>query len=167
VVHPTDHERSSGDRGSTIARLAPATSDTSQPADTSSKLGSLELGAMVPFPLETARVHLAPGVRIFDSHPGSVLFGVAVGADFFGNGRGPGFALEGSVHAGNSGPDPTLIVQAVDLFAGVTLRPARTPMSVAVGPSLGILGMPGGQSVVMLGLGLRVTSGSKRSSRAE
>lgn len=157
VVHPTEHERSSNGLGGTaIARTAPA-GEISQPAPESSSLGSLEVGALVPFKLDTARVHLAPGVRIFDSHPGRALFGVAVGADFL-NRRGPGFALEGSVHAGNSSSDTTVIVQAVDVFAGITFQPGRTPMSWAIGPSLGMLGMPGGHSVVMMGLGLRVTS---------
>lgn len=162
VVHVTDHERSSGDDGSTIARTLPAANEVPQSERSAANLGSLEVGALVPFKLDTARVHLSPGVRIFNSQPGSVLFGVAVGADFLGNRRGPGFALEGSIYAGNSGPDPTLIVQALDLFAGVTMHPRRAPVSWAVGPSLGVLGNPGGHSVVMFGLGLRVTGETNR-----
>ncbi len=159
VVHSTGHEGGSRGLGdSAIARTAPAADEVSAPPDTNPNLGSLELGALVPFTLESARVHLAPGVRIFDSHPGRVLFGVAVGADFLGKRRGPGFALEGSVHAGNSSPDTTVVVQAVDVFAGVTMQSNRTPMTFAIGPSLGMLGMPGGHSVVTMGLGLRVTS---------
>ncbi len=161
MVHPTDQARdSSGTGGVTIARTTPAAEEVPTPAPEGppANLGSLELGAVVPFELPHARVHLAPGVRIFNSHPDAVLFGVAVGADFLGNRRGPGFALEGSVHAGNSSSDRSVIVQAVDVFAGVTMSSRRTPVTWALGPSVGMLGMPGGASVVTLGLGLRVTS---------
>ncbi len=179
MVHPTDHERdSSGTGGGTIARTKPAADELPTPAPEGSpaNFGSLELGAVVPFELPHASVHLAPGVRIFNSHPDAVLFGVAVGADFLGNRRGPGpyngtnanpagkptlgpgFALEGSMYAGNSSPDRSVIVQAVDVFAGVTMSSRRTRVTWAVGPSVGMLGMPGGASVVTLGLGLRVTS---------
>lgn len=161
VVHPTDHVRdSSGNGGSTIARTNPASevsTPTPSPEGSPANLGSIELGAMVPFKLPHANVHIAPGVRIFNQHPDAVLFGAAVGADFLGNRRGPGFALEGSIHAGNSSPDRSVIVQAVDVFAGVTLTSRRAPMTWAVGPSVGMLGLPGGASVVTLGLGLRVT----------
>jgi hypothetical protein len=157
LVHATEHERTSGASGSTIARTLPATDEVSPPAGNNpSNLASLELGAVVPFPLETAHVHLAPGVRIFGS--GEILYGVAVGADFLGTRGGPGFALEGSVHAGNSGPDPFLIVQAVDLFAGVTLHGNQAPVAVAIGPSVGIIGMPAGHSVYTMGLALRITT---------
>jgi len=164
VVHPTDHERaSSGAGGSTIARL-PAVDQPPVPAPSGvpANLGSFEVGALVPFELPTARVHLAPGVRMFDSHPGAVLFGAAVGADFRGRRGGPGFALEGSVHAGNSSPDRTVIVQAVDVFAGITLHASRFASAIAIGPSLGMLGLPGGASVVTLGLGLRFTTATPR-----
>lgn len=158
VVHPTDHERSSsGTGGSTIARIDPAVDEVPTPAGAPANLGSFELGAVVPFELPHASVHLSPGVRIFNSHPDAVLFGVAVGADFLGERRGPGLALEGSVHAGNSSADRSVIVQAVDVFAGVTMN-RRAPVTWAVGPSVGMLGMPGGASVVTVGLGLRVTS---------
>ena len=158
VVHPTDHERDSGASGSTIARTLPAASEAEQPDPSSipSNLGSIEVGAIVPFTLDTATVHIAPGLRVFNSHPDAPLFGVAVGADFLGKRRGPGFALEGSVHAGSSGNDPSLIVQAVDVFGGITLHGKRAPMTWAVGPSVGILGMPGGHSVYTFGLGIRV-----------
>ena len=160
MVHPTDHEGGRASAGATISRTAPAVDQmpTPAPAGPPSNLGSLELGGVVPFELPHASVHLSPGVRIFNSHPDAVLFGVAVGADFLGDRRGPGFALEGSVHAGNSSPDRSVIVQAVDLFAGVTMTSRRTPVTWAVGPSVGMLGMPGGASVVTVGLGLRVTS---------
>lgn len=163
VVHPTEHAReSSGASGSTIARTAPATDVVPDPPEQRQNLGSLELGAMVPFDAYGGvQVHLAPGVRIFDSHPGSILWGVAVGADWRGSRGGPGFALEGSVHAGSSGSDRTLIVQAVDVFTGVTIHPHRAPMSMAIGPSLGVLGMPGGASVITVGLGFRVTGTPK------
>lgn len=156
MVHPTDQERdSTGTGGGTIARTNPAIEvPTPAPEGPPTNLGSLELGAVVPFELSHASVHLAPGVRIFNSHPDAVLFGVAVGADFLGNRRGPGFALEGSVHAGNSSSDRSVIVQAVDVFAGVTMNSRRTRVTWAVGPSVGMLGMPGGASVVTLGLGL-------------
>lgn len=159
VVHATDHERdSTSTGGSTIARTNPAIEPPAAPDESSANLGSIELGAVVPFELPHTNVHLAPGVRIFNSHPDHPLFGVAVGADFLGNRRGPGFALEGSVYAGNSNPDVSVIVQAVDLFAGVTLGRQRTPVTWAIGPSVGMIGLPGGASVVTLGLGLRVTS---------
>jgi hypothetical protein len=43
----------------------------------------------------------------------------------------------------------------VDVFAGYSLDARAT--SLAIGPSVGMLMMPGGGSVVMLGLGLRVS----------
>lgn len=155
VVHPTGYERTSGASGGTIARTLPAT--VTPPAEaTPSNTASLELGALVPFPLATADVHLAPGVRLFSS--GEILYGIAAGADFRGKRGGPGFALEGSVHAGNSGPDRALIVQALDVFGGVTLPSSRSKLSVAIGPSLGVIGLPAGRSVYTMGLGLRITS---------
>ena len=156
VVHLTDVERSSGGRGSVIARVDP-TRETPQAPEQSPNLASLELGALVPFKNinDSTRVHLAPGIRVFNGQGGSMLFGVAVGADFEPR-SGPGFALEGSVHAGDSSPDPTHIEQALDLFTGVTFRARDT--TLAVGPSLGLLGLPGGHSIVMIGLGLRFTS---------
>jgi hypothetical protein len=165
VVHPTDLERSSGGSGShtTIAREAPQAREVPPAAGASTNLVSVELGALVPLSAthESTRVHIAPGVRIFGSQVGSVLWGLAVGADFVGNRRGPGFALEGSVHVGNGGNDPDAIEQALDVFAGVTVHSSRTSTSIAIGPSVGVLGMPGGHSVVTVGLGLRLTGGQR------
>lgn len=157
VIHPTGYERTSGASGGTIARTLPATTEDTPPADAGpTNTASFELGALVPFPLPSANFHLAPGVRIFSS--GEILYGLATGADFHGRRGGPGFALEGSVHAGNSGPDRALIVQALDVFGGITLHSPRSRMTVAVGPSLGVIGLPAGRSVYTMGLGLRITS---------
>jgi hypothetical protein len=166
VVHPTELVRTSSDSGSTtaIARTTPAASEVPQVDDSSTNLISVELGALIPFGAHesSAHIHVAPGVRIFGSQASSPLWGVAVGADFVGKGRGPGFALEGSVHVGNGGNDPEIIDQALDVFAGVTVHASRrTSTSIAIGPSVGVLGMPGGHSVVMVGLGLRLTGGPK------
>jgi hypothetical protein len=168
VVHATDLERSHSS-GSTTAiareapqvRAAPLEREAPQRAGESANLGSVELGAMLPLTTnrDAARVHIAPGVRIFSSQASSVLWGVAVGADFVRSRRGPGFAVEGSLHLGNGGNDPEAIEQALDLFAGVTVHSSRPSTSIAIGPSVGVLGMPGGHSVVMVGLGLRLTSG--------
>jgi hypothetical protein len=158
VVHQTGVEHTSGGSGSTIARVDPAREVPEGPEPIANRM-SLELGALVPFKNvnETTRIHIAPGVRYFGGDHGSVLFGVAVGADYEGDHGGPGFALEGSIHAGNSSPDLQVIEQAVDLFAGVTVRSRRTQSAIAIGPSIGLLGLPGGQSVMTFGLGLRVT----------
>ena len=153
MVHPTDLERSQTSNGrNSIARTDSPTIDT--PPDASSNLMSVEVGALVPFETGRAHVHLAPGARYFGSPASSVLFGVAVGADFE-NQHGPGFALEGSVYAGNSSSDLRHVEDSIDLFAGVTL-PSKHG-AIAVGPSAGMIGMPGGHSVMTLGLGLRLT----------
>ncbi len=159
IVHETGVERTSGGKGSTIARVDPAREVPDAPEEPVANRMSLELGALVPFKAinETTRVHIAPGVRYFGGEHGSVLFGVAVGADYVGEHGGPGFALEGSIHAGNSSPDLQVIEQAIDLFAGVTLRSRHAQSTIAVGPSVGVLGLPGGHSVMTFGLGLRVT----------
>jgi len=161
VVHPTNVERTSGGRGATIARVDPAGTadpvhDAPQPAEAANRV-SVELGALVPFGTvrESTRIYLAPGARIFGGDHGSVLWGVSVGADFA-NGRGPGLAVEGSVHAGDSSSDTQVIEQALDVFAGVTLRADRLSSTVAIGPSFGVLGLPGGHSVLTIGLALRV-----------
>jgi hypothetical protein len=149
AIHPTELERSSGGSGGqTIARTTSETSET----DASTSLGSVEVGGSFTFrkDRESARVHIAPGVRIFNSDPGTPLFGVAVGADFRNH-----FALEGSVYVGDGHDDPAVIEQVVDVFAGYSLDARAT--SLAIGPSVGMLMMPGGGSVVMLGLGLRVS----------
>jgi hypothetical protein len=163
AVHPTGIERVNGGPGSPGAITRGGTplmrEVPQQPTEASTNLASLELGAMVTFntPPDSPRVHLAPGVRIFGAN--SVLFGVAVGTDFVNRRRGSGLALEGSVHAGGGDSnDPTTIQVALDMFAGVTLHSRYS--AVAIGPSIGLLGMPGGHSVVMLGLGLRVTGGN-------
>ena len=163
AVHPTqaEHTASGAGSGMTIARTAPASEVSNPPADTSANLVSVELGALVPFRTETANVHIAPGVRMFSGQGGSILWGTAVGADFFGNRRGPWFALEGSIFAGNSSNDRNHIVQALDLFTGVTVHSKAASSSIAIGPSLGILGLPGGHSNVIVGLGIRLTGGSK------
>ena len=160
AVHLTDVDRTSGGRGSTIARIDP-THETPQAPEQSPNLASLELGALVPFKNinDTTHVHIAPGVRIFNNHADKPLFGVAVGADYEPRNGGPGFALEGSIHAGDSSPDLTVIEQALDLFTGVSFHSNRASTTFAVGPSLGILGLPGGHSVVTIGLGLRLTGG--------
>jgi hypothetical protein len=149
AIHPTEIERStSGSGGKTIART---TSETPE-SDASTSLGSVEVGGSFMFrnDRDSARVHIAPGVRIFNSEPGNLLFGVAVGADFRND-----FALEGSVYVGDGHDDPAAIEQVVDVFAGYSLDARST--SLAIGPSVGMLMMPGGGSVVMLGLGLRVS----------
>lgn len=148
VVHPTELERSSGSGpNTTIAREASETPETATP---SSNIGSVELGVLIPFRnnRDSARVHIAPGLRIFNSDAKTVLAGVAVGADFVNR-----FALEGSVYIGDGHDDPEVIEQVVDLFAGLTMDARST--SIAIGPSVGLLMMPGGNSVVMVGLGLR------------
>ena len=160
AVHPTEDARASNGTGSStaIARAAPSAREVPQPsAEESTNLVSVELGALVPFTAahDSTRIHVAPGVRVFGSQLSTVLFGVAVGADYVGS-RGPGFALEGSVYVGNGGGDTAVIEQAIDLFAGVTVS-GRARTSVAVGPSVGMLAMPGGHSVVMVGLGLRLS----------
>jgi hypothetical protein len=121
----------------------------------------MELG--VPLRIDAldgaSRIHIAPGARIFASQADEVLWGVAVGIDYVGHRRGPGLALEASVHIGNGNNDPTIIDQTLDLFAGVTLDSRRTSSTIAVGPSIGVLAMPGNNSVVMVGLGIRLSSG--------
>ncbi|MEO8707000.1 MAG: hypothetical protein ABI867_43635 [Kofleriaceae bacterium] len=162
VIHPTELERSGGaGTHTTIARTAPATRETPSEVVESPTLASVELGALLAFDgtRGSARVHVAPGIRIFSSQLSQVLFGVAVGADFVRD-HGPGFAIEGSYHAGNGGNDPLVIEQALDLFAGVSMHSKnRVSASMAIGPSVGVLAMPGGHSVVMVGLGLRLTGG--------
>ena len=149
VIHPTELTRSShtGPNNS-IARTASETPEVESPE--MSNISSLELGVLVPFrkDADSARVHIAPGIRVFDT--GMVMGGVALGADFKNR-----FALEGSVYFGDGHADPTVIEQAVDLFGGVTTDVRST--SLAIGPSVGLLMMPGGNSVVMVGLGVRVT----------
>ena len=150
AVHPTELERStSSSPGTAIAR---ETSETPDASSSSSNLGSIELGVLIPFRSnrDSARVHIAPGIRIFNSDADTVLAGVAVGADFPNR-----FALEGSVYIGDGRADPEVIEQVVDVFAGVTM--AARPTSIAIGPSVGLLMMPGGHSVVMVGLGLRLS----------
>jgi len=162
VVHLTDVERTSGGRGSVIARVDPTQQQPEAPQQ-SANLASVELGALVPFKNinDSTRVHIAPGVRIFNNHADKPLFGVAVGADFEPHAGGTGFALEGSIHAGDSSPDVTVIEQALDLFTGVTFHARSMESTIAVGPSLGILGLPGGQSVITVGLGVRFTGAQR------
>ena len=162
AIYPSEHERSSGGPavGGSIARTDPANAIT-QPANdpSAANLVSFEVGALFPFQTsDSTRVHIAPGARIFGSQLDALLFGVAVGAELVRPGR-PGFTIEGSLHAGNINSDPKTIDQALDVFAGVTLQSKRS--SVAVGPSVGILASPGGQSVVMFGLGVRLTNSSR------
>jgi hypothetical protein len=154
VVHPTDTERQ-----------AP------EPSPASPDLWSVELGALVPFEAgarDPIHVHIAPGVRLFGSQPSAPLWGVAIGADVLRASRATGFAFEGAVYLGNGGNDPAAIEQAIDLFAGVAVHARRSVLTssidsaIAVGPSIGILGMPGGHAVVMYGLGIRAT-GARRS----
>jgi hypothetical protein len=157
AVHPTEAQSVSGDTGPgpALARQAPQPSGESE----SSNLASMELGAVFGFDsLDSARVHVAPGVRIFDSQSKNLLWGVAVGYDYVGRGRRTGLALEGSAYVGNAGGNTAIIEQAIDVFAGVTVHSERAATSVAVGPSVGMLAMPGGNSVVMVGLGLRVNT---------
>jgi hypothetical protein len=148
VVHPTELEPAGSGGGETIARAA-SPQESTEPR---SNLGSIELGALIPFRNghSSTRVHLAPGIRIFSSNHETVLAGVAIGADFANR-----FALEGSIYIGDGDSDPEVIDQAVDLFAGVTMNARST--TIAVGPSVGMLMMPGGNSSVMVGFGLRVT----------
>lgn len=149
VVHPTDIERTGGGGGETIARSAAP----QEPTEDGATLGSIEVGALIPFNNghSSTRVHLAPGVRIFSANPETVLAGLAVGADF-----ANGFALEGSVHVGDGMSNPAVIDQVVDVFAGMTIKASST--TLAVGPSVGLLMMPGAHSNVMIGFGLRLTS---------
>jgi len=130
--------------------------DQQAPDDSANRV-SVELGALVPFrnPHQSTRIYLAPGARIFGGDHGSVLWGVSVGADVD-TGRGPGFALEGSVHAGDSSSDSKVIEQALDIFTGITLHSDRASSTLAIGPSFGVLGLPGGHSVFTLGLAVRV-----------
>ena len=155
VVHPTDIERSSGGGGSSTT-IARGSSNTPETTAASTNIGSVELGALIPFRThrDSARVHIAPGVRVFGSDAGNVLFGVAVGADFVNR-----FTLEGSVYIGDGHDDPEVIDQAVDLFTGITMDAGST--SFAIGPSVGLLMMPGGHSTVMVGLGLRFTAANR------
>jgi hypothetical protein len=115
-----------------------------------------EVGALIPFRNghSSTRVHIAPGIRIFSSNPETVLAGVAIGADFANR-----FALEGSIYVGDGDSDPAVIEQVVDLFAGMTMTARAT--TIAVGPSVGMLMMPGGNSGVMVGFGLRLTTRSE------
>ena len=167
AVTPTDLERTNGGTNThgAIARTAPSQVEVppdEAPAAHAPSPVSIELGAMIALsgPHDAARVHLAPGVRIFGSRVDAPLWGVAAGVDFLGNRRGPGFALEGSVYAGSGGGTyPDTVETALDLFAGITMH-ARTS-AIAIGPSVGLLAMPGGESVVMLGLGVRVTNEGK------
>jgi hypothetical protein len=159
MIHPTELGRVSGTGShASITRTAPSSEQPPAPqsVDESTRIGSLELGALIAFggTHDSARVHIAPGVRIFRNDVTSVLGGVAVGVDF-----PRGFAFEGSLHAGGGGNDPNTVQVAADVFAGFTLHSSSTSTSIAVGPSVGLLGLPGGHSVVMLGLGLRLTSG--------
>jgi hypothetical protein len=151
VVHPTGLERTTSGGGETIARGASV--PEMETPDANANIGSIEVGAMFPFRNghSTTRVHIAPGIRIFSSNRETVLAGVAIGADFANR-----FALEGSVYVGDGYSDPEVIDQAVDIFAGMTMSARST--TIAVGPSLGMLMMPGGNSAVMLGVGLRVTT---------
>jgi len=153
VVHPTELERSSHSNSDTsIARTPSETPEAPETATPSSNLGSIELGVMFPFRnnRNSARVHIAPGIRIFNSDAEAVFAGVAIGADFRNR-----FAVEGSLYIGDAHGDLEAIDQVVDLFAGVTMDARST--SIAVGPSVGLLMMPGGRSVAMFGLGLRFT----------
>ena len=151
VVHPTELERSShSGPNTTIAR---DTSENPDPETASANIGSIELGVLIPFRnnRDSARVHIAPGIRILKADDETVLAGVAIGADFVNR-----FALEGSVYFGDGqGGDPEAVDQVMDLFAGVTMDARST--SIAIGPSVGLLAMPGGTSIVMFGLGLRFT----------
>lgn len=149
VIHPTELTRSSHTGpDNSIARTASETPAVEAPE--LSNIGSLELGVMVPFrkDSDSARVHIAPGIRMFDT--GMVMAGVAIGADFKNR-----FALEGSAYFGDGGADPTVYEHAVDIFGGITTDVRST--SLAIGPSVGMLMMAGGNSVVMVGLGVRVT----------
>jgi hypothetical protein len=159
VVHPTNLERSHNSSGAdpVIARQAPHAVEVSQPQpdDGGTNLASIELGAVIPF--DDTRVHLAPGVRIFNAN--SVLWGIAVGADFGPNRHRPSFALEGSLYAGDGPVASNTVQTTVDLFAGVAIASRRSAISsIAIGPSIGVLGMPGGHTVVTVGLGLRAIS---------
>jgi hypothetical protein len=153
VVHPTELSRSNPTGPGTSIARASSESPQDLDAETPGTLGSIELGVLVPFRSNrnSARVHIAPGIRILNSDAENVLAGVAIGADFVNR-----FALEGSVYFGDGGGgDPTVIDQVMDLFAGVTMDARST--SIAIGPSVGLLSMPGGSSIVMFGLGVRVT----------
>src|SRR5687768_12613650 len=79
VVHPTEHERSSNSGSSTT--IARGTSETPEPAP-SSNIGSLEVGALFPFRnnRDTARVHIAPGIRVLQADDTTLMAGVAIGA---------------------------------------------------------------------------------------
>jgi len=155
VVHPTDVERSSNSAGTSIARETSETPE--ETAASTSNIGSIELGVLIPFRnnRNSARVHIAPGIRILKGDDETVLAGVAIGADFVNR-----FALEGSVYFGDGqNGDPEAIDQVMDVFAGVTMDARST--SIAVGPSVGLLSMPGGNSIVMFGLGVRLMGAAR------
>ena len=153
VIHPTGDTRTeSGASATSIARTTSGEQPEPTAAQRDPDFSSVEINALVPLSSshDSVRFHLAPGLRILGSQPKTPMFGLAVGADFE-----RGFALESSVYVGNANDDTKVVEQSLDLFAGVTLDSAMMHSSIAIGPSAGILAMPGGHSELMIGLGLR------------
>ena len=152
VVHPTDVEHSSHSGPDTTIARETSETPAEETTTSASNIGSLELGVMIPFRnnRNSARIHIAPGIRIIKGDDETVLAGVAIGADFVNR-----FALEGSAYFGDGqNGDPAAIDQVMDLFAGVTMGARST--SIAIGPTGGQLTKPGGNSIVMFGLGVRL-----------